>query len=214
MGYHSSDVDKDGQPAPKGEICVRGGCVSLGYFDLPEQTAEVFEKGRGKSDDALTWFHTGDIGQWRTDGTLMIIDRKKDLVKLSHGEYIALGNLESIYAHSPLVDHICIYADADHQRPIAIVVPNKDKVQALIAQHGGSTEGMQSAGVRQAVVEELSKYAAARKLEKWERIAAVYLTDDEWSPQTGILTEAMKLKRHEIKKKYKQQIEQTYKGVD
>ena len=210
MGYHSNDVDKDGQPAPKGEICVRGGCVSMGYFDLPDQTAEVFEKGRGKGDDALTWFHTGDIGQWRTDGTLMIIDRKKDLVKLSHGEYIALGNLESVYAHSPLVDHICICADAHHQRPIAIVVPNKDRVAAL----GGSKDGLQSQAVRQAVVDDLGKYAAARKLEKWERIAAVYLTDDEWTPQTGMLTEAMKLKRHEIKKKYKQQIDETYKGVE
>ena len=212
MGYHSSDKDKDGKPAPKGEICIRGGCVSSGYFELPDQTAEVFEKGRGKSGvEALSWFHSGDIGQWREDGTLMVIDRKKDLVKLAHGEYIALGNLESIYSHSPLVDQLCICADADHQRPIAIIVPNKGAIQGVMSQKGGD---MQSAGVRQAVVEELGKYAAARKLEKWERIAAVYLTDDEWTPQTGMLTEAMKLKRHEIKKKYKQQIEETYKGVE
>ena len=48
MGYHSTDQDKDGNPAPRGEICIRGGCVAPGYFDLPEQTAEVFEKGKGK----------------------------------------------------------------------------------------------------------------------------------------------------------------------
>ena len=215
MGYRSSDVDKDGKAAPKGEIVIRGGCVAPGYFDLPEQTAEVFEKGRGKGDDALSWFHTGDIGQWREDGTLMIIDRKKDLVKLAHGEYIALGNLESVYAHCPLVEHICIYADADHQRPIAIVVPNKAALQGLAAQKGTKgSDALQSSAVREAVVADLGKYAAARKLEKWERIAAVYLTEDEWSPQTGLLTEAMKLKRHEIKKKYKQQIADTYKGVE
>ena len=166
-----------------------------------------------QGDDALTWFHSGDIGQWREDGTLAIIDRKKDLVKLSHGEYIALGNLESIYAHSPLVSNICIYADADHQRPIAIVVPNKSALGGVA--HSGSTSGngLQSAAVKEAVVADLNKYAAQKKLEKWERIAAVYLTDDEWTPQSGLLTEAMKLKRHEIKKKYAKQIEETYKGV-
>ena len=165
-----------------------------------------FEQG----DDALTWFHSGDIGQWREDGTLAIIDRKKDLVKLAHGEYIALGNLESIYSHSPLVQNICIYADADHQRPIAIVVPNKSGLP-----HSASTSGnaLQSAAVKEAVVADLNKYAAQKKLEKWERIAAVYLTDDEWTPQSGLLTEAMKLKRHEIKKKYAKQIEETYKEV-
>ena len=217
MGYHSADVDKDGAPAPKGEIVIRGGCVAPGYFDLPDQTAAVFERGSGsKGDEALTWFHTGDIGQWGEDGTLMVIDRKKDLVKLSHGEYIALGNLESVYAHSPLVEHICIYADADHQRPIAIVCPNKAQLRALAAQHhvGDGDNALQSAAVKQAVVAELGKYAAQRKLEKWERIAAVYLTDDEWTPQTGLLTEAMKLKRHEIKKKYKKQIDDTYQGVE
>ena len=54
MGYLSTDKDKDGKPAPRGEICIRGGCVAPGYFDLPDQTAEVFEKGKGKVRIRLT----------------------------------------------------------------------------------------------------------------------------------------------------------------
>lgn len=43
----------------------------------------------------MRWFYTGDIGQFHPDGCLEIIDRKKDIVKLQHGEYISLGKVLS-----------------------------------------------------------------------------------------------------------------------
>ena len=58
MGYHSTDKDKDGNPAPRGEIVIRGGCVAPGYFDMPTQTAEVFEKGKGKASTSIRPLHT------------------------------------------------------------------------------------------------------------------------------------------------------------
>lgn len=60
------------------------------------------------------------------DGSLSIIDRKKDLVKLSHGEYIALGKLESAYGGSKYVEFVCAYADSHHSAPVALVVPKHD----------------------------------------------------------------------------------------
>ena len=41
----------------------------------------------------MRWFYTGDIGQFHADGCLEIIDRKKDIVKLQHGEYVSLGKV-------------------------------------------------------------------------------------------------------------------------
>lgn len=41
----------------------------------------------------MSWFYTGDIGQFHADGCLEIIDRKKDIVKLQHGEYVSLGKV-------------------------------------------------------------------------------------------------------------------------
>lgn len=41
----------------------------------------------------MRWFYTGDIGQFHSDGCLEIIDRKKDIVKLQHGEYVSLGKV-------------------------------------------------------------------------------------------------------------------------
>jgi long-chain acyl-CoA synthetase len=41
----------------------------------------------------VRWFYTGDIGQFHPDGCVEIIDRKKDIVKLQHGEYVSLGKV-------------------------------------------------------------------------------------------------------------------------
>ena len=71
---------------PQGEVLVHGANVALGYYKNEEKTQEDFIVVNGKR-----CFATGDIGEFRTDGSLRIIDRKKDLIKLGHGEYISLG---------------------------------------------------------------------------------------------------------------------------
>ena len=81
--YHISD-----KPNPRGEIVIGGDCVTAGYFKNEEQTkASYFEEGGQR------WFCTGDIGEIFPDGTIKIIDRKKDLVKLQFGEYVSLGKV-------------------------------------------------------------------------------------------------------------------------
>jgi long-chain acyl-CoA synthetase len=77
--------------------------VALGYYKDPDKTKEDF-----LSDG---WFRTGDIGRWNEDGSLSIIDRRKNIFKLSQGEYIAPEKLEAVYARSPLVQQIwvCIF---------------------------------------------------------------------------------------------------------
>lgn len=47
-------------------------------------------------ENGMRWFYTGDIGRFHPDGCLEIIDRKKDIVKLQHGEYISLGKVSKI----------------------------------------------------------------------------------------------------------------------
>ena len=70
-------------------------------------TAENFYEEGGKR-----WFRTGDVGELHEDGTLRIIDRKKDLVKLQLGEYVSLGKVESQLKTHPLVENICVYGDS------------------------------------------------------------------------------------------------------
>jgi long-chain acyl-CoA synthetase len=93
MNYTVND-----QPCPRGEIVARGPMITLGYFNQPEKTKADFREDG--------WFHTGDIGQINPDGSLSVIDRKKNLIKLDTGEYVALEKLESIYNNCPFVSPV------------------------------------------------------------------------------------------------------------
>ncbi|EHA8586362.1 Acyl-coA synthetase family protein [Cocos nucifera] len=94
---------------PRGEICVRGNTLFSGYYKSEDLTKEVMIDG---------WFHTGDIGEWQPDGSMKIIDRKKNIFKLSQGEYVAVENLENVYGLVPDIDSIyceilAVQVDAD-----------------------------------------------------------------------------------------------------
>jgi hypothetical protein len=51
-------------------------------------------------------FTAGDIGEWQPDGSMKIIDRKKNIFKLSQGEYVAVENLENIFSQTPGVESV------------------------------------------------------------------------------------------------------------
>jgi long-chain acyl-CoA synthetase len=117
MNYASTD-----RPNPRGEILIRGPSVISEYLDDEENTRNNFTGG---------WFRTGDIGMWLPNGSLAIIDRKKNLIKGGHGEYIALEKLESIYATSKFALNVCIVMDSSHYFPIAFISGNGPALQQL-----------------------------------------------------------------------------------
>ncbi|VDP84485.1 unnamed protein product [Echinostoma caproni] len=113
-GY--SPYDK---PSPRGEILISGGPVSKGYYKQPELTERDFYK----DENGVRWFCTGDIGLMHTDGSLSIIDRKKDLVKLQAGEYLSLSKVELALSQSVYVEQVCVYANSSEHYAICFVSP-------------------------------------------------------------------------------------------
>ncbi len=90
-GYTHAD-----KPYPRGELHVGGQAVSPGYFEQEEQTKEAFYR----DEKGVQWFRTGDIVEVNAAGLVHIIDRRKDLVKMQHGEYISLGKVRTTSGNS------------------------------------------------------------------------------------------------------------------
>ena len=126
MNYTNRDIDeKTNQLAPRGEIWVRGGGIIPGYYKNDEKNAETF------TEDG--WLQSGDIGKIGPDQKeLIIIDRKKNIFKLSQGEYIAPEKLEGDYKTiTPLIKDIYIYGDSLKSCIIAIITVEKENQRAL-----------------------------------------------------------------------------------
>jgi long-chain acyl-CoA synthetase len=172
---------------PQGEILVRGPAIFKGYYKRPDLDKEAFT-----SDG---WFRTGDVGQWNKDGTLSIIDRLKNLVKLSGGEYIAVEYLESIYKSCPLVANGAIVANGEHSQPMMVVVAHPQNIPIFAKKNGlGDGEDLEALCEDEAVVEaalkELNSVGRKQGLKGMELLESIVLTADEWTPESGFLTAA------------------------
>jgi long-chain acyl-CoA synthetase len=164
---------------PQGEIWIRGGGVTEGYLDMPEETKEAF------TDDG--WFKTGDVGEFNANGEIRIIDRKKNLVKTLAGEYIALEKLESVYRSAPIVANICVYAAEDRQKPVAIIVPTEPQLKKIASAEGVSGDSLEELvhdkKINSAVLKQLQQAGQKGGLAAFEMIEGVVLADEEWTPQ-------------------------------
>ncbi|KAI1265569.1 AMP-binding enzyme [Xylariaceae sp. FL1019] len=199
-GYHATN-----KPNPQGEIWIKGPSVLDEYYQNEKETEENLQDG---------WFKTGDIGEWDSNGHLKIIDRKKNLVKTLNGEYIALEKLESVYRSATVVNNICVYADENKAKPIAIIVPAEPALKKLASDNGISAssieEMVQSKKLKSLVLKELQNVGRSSGLSGIEIIEGVALCDEEWTPQNGLVTAAQKLNRKPILNKYKEQVNEAY----
>uniref|UniRef100_A0A671Y0H3 long-chain-fatty-acid--CoA ligase n=1 Tax=Sparus aurata TaxID=8175 RepID=A0A671Y0H3_SPAAU len=205
-GYHSTD-----KPNPRGEILIGGPNVTMGYFKSEGKNRDDFfvdERGQ-------RWFCTGDIGEFHSDGCLKIIDRKKDLVKLQAGEYVSLGKVEAVLKNCSLIDNICAYANSDQSYVISFVVPNHKQLMAVAEQmqvRGTWEEICNNSQMEKEVLRIITEAAISAKLERFEIPKKIRLSAEPWTPETGLVTDAFKLKRKELKTHYQEDIERMYGG--
>ena len=101
-------MDKDDNEVPRGtvgEICARGENVMLGYWQLPDLTAETLRNG---------WLHTGDGGRMDEDGFIYVVDRVKDMI-ISGGENVYSAEVEdALYQHDAMVE--CAVIGLPHEK--------------------------------------------------------------------------------------------------
>ncbi|PAN41433.1 hypothetical protein GQ55_8G041900 [Panicum hallii var. hallii] len=204
-GYLTTD-----SPMPRGEIVIGGPNVTKGYFKNEAKTNEVY-----KDDErGMRWFYSGDIGRLHPDGCIEIIDRKKDIVKLQHGEYVSLGKVEAALSVCPYVDQIMVHADPFHSYCVALLVAAHSELKGWASKQGITYSDFADLCQKQETVKEvlqsLAKAAKQARLEKFEIPAKIKLVPEPWTPESGLVTAALKLKREIIKKAYEKNLAQLY----
>ena len=198
------------KPRPRGEVLIGGKNITAGYYKQPQKTAEEYFVDT----EGIRWFRSGDIGQVEEDGTLRIIDRKKDLVKLQFGEYVSLGKVESVLKTCSLVENICVYGDSKKSFVVALLCPDTNNLKNLVKKLGktelDSVAMCRDKDVTGAVLRELVLYGKQARLEKFELPGAVTIVPEMWTPDSGLVTAALKLKRKPLQQFYQNDINRMY----
>ncbi|QUC22918.1 uncharacterized protein UV8b_07159 [Ustilaginoidea virens] len=201
LGYNTDNVK-----VPQGEIWMKGLPILKEYYKNPEETAKAVTPDG--------WFKSGDIGEFDAKGHLKVIDRVKNLVKMQGGEYIALEKVESVYRGAQTVANIMVHADPEHSRPIAVIMPNEKVLVEKAKNLGVDEHDMHtSAKVRDLVLKDLQSTGKRSGLSSMEIVAGVVITEEEWTPPSGLVTATQKLNRRAIRDKYKTEIEQCLKNA-
>ncbi|CAN7992988.1 unnamed protein product, partial [Ixodes hexagonus] len=206
-GYHITD-----KPYPRGEIVIGGPTVAAGYFKRPELTAESFEEGPTR------WFHSGDIGEFLPKGLLRIIDRKKDLVKLQYGEYVSLGKVETALKTHPLVDNVCVVGSSLSTFTVALVQPSEPALRKLAASVGVPVtlplaKLCDEERVKEKAAKELISHCGTSGLVRFEIPLKYKLCKEPWTPESELVTAALKIRRVQLQRFYEVDIKLMYKAA-
>jgi long-chain acyl-CoA synthetase len=186
-----------------GEILTRGPHVMLGYYKDPEYTARVIDRDK--------WFHTGDIGELVGGRYLKITDRKKDIFKLSAGKYVAPQLIENMLRGSEYIEQVMVIGENEKQAA-AIISPNFNTLHYWALKHKlhyrDNVELITLPQVHERVRRELDEYN--KSLAPHEQIKQFRLVADEWTPNNGLLSPTLKLRRGPLMEKYKDLVADIY----
>ena len=189
--------------AEDGEILTRGEHVMQGYFKLPEETASVID-GDG-------WFHTGDLGEFDEDGFLTITGRKKNLLKLSNGKYVAPEPIENMLKASQYIAEAVVIGDAQKVAG-AVIVPSFPALEEFAQREELPTEPIEElvnhSKTRSLYREEIDKHTG--ELADFERIRVFLLMEREFDIEADELTPTLKVKRKEALAPLQEKIDALY----
>ena len=167
--------------AEDGEILVKGENLMLGYWNNKEATEQTIKDG---------WLHTGDIGEFDEDNYLKITDRKKDIIVSLGGDNIAPSKIENLLTLSPEIEQACVFGEQKNYIAALLVLNSESK---------SSDEDIQR------YIDEVNK-----DLTQPEKIKKFIFINEPFSIENNLMTPTMKVRRHEVQKKYQNQIDQLF----
>jgi fatty acid CoA ligase FadD9 len=188
LGYFRTD-----RPYPRGELLVKTDMMTPGYYKRPELTAAVF--------DADGYYRTGDVMAEIEPDHLVYVDRRNNVLKLAHGEFVATSNLEAVYSAAPLVRQIFVYGNSERSSLLAVIVPTLE----ALGEFGDDIDA-----VKTALHKSLKQCAAAAQLPSYEVPVDFIIATEPFTEENGLLSGVGKLLRPWLKEHYGARLEQMY----
>ena len=207
INYLSTDVNpKTGAPEPKGEVCSRGQFIMKGYFkDMKHYRESVDEDG---------WLHSGDVGVilGGQGNVLKIIDRVKNLFKLSQGEYVAPDKVQKILMNSKYVNQLFLHGESLYNYAIALVYPELNECIAFLKE--GKKLGdidydkitykdlPENKIMENEIAKDCDRVGRQYGLKGFEIPKKIRIISEGFTPQNNLMTATLKLKLTDIRVKY------------
>lgn len=188
--------------AGDGELLARGGMVMQGYWNRPEESAEVMDDGG--------WLHTGDIAMMDEDGYVRIVDRKKELIVLSNGEKVSPSRVEKCLSMDHAIPQAMVIGE---RRPYltALVAADETEFGRCWRKDQGTVlplDWRNSQVVHDWLLARMR--LACQELPNFMQIRDFTFVDEAWSQDSGMLTPTLKFKRHHILDRYQAAIDAMY----
>lgn len=185
------------------EILLKGGSISKGYYNNPEENAKAF------TEDG--YLRTGDAGYLDKEGNLYITERIKELMKTSNGKYIAPQQIEGKVGKDSFIEQIAVIADA-RKYVSALIVPNYEALaeyaKSLNLKYKNYSELIKNSQIVEFFQKRLQHLQ--QELAAYEQIKKFTLLTTPFSINNDELTPTLKLKRKNIYKNYFREIEAMY----
>jgi long-chain acyl-CoA synthetase len=179
------------QLSDTGEILLRNPAMMVGYYKQPELTAKTI--------DTDGWLHTGDLGEIDAEGFLYITGRVKDIFKTSKGKYIAPSPIEQRFQSALGIEQM-------------ILMGNGFTQPFLVVSTFESTHADDHAAMIKNCKQALSDINPS--LEAQERLSHIFLSNQPWTPENGMLTPTLKMIRGSIEKFYQKNAEDLMKSTN
>ena len=190
-----------------GEIMCRGHNVMLGYYKMPELTAEVIDNDG--------WFHTGDLGEFNQYGLLKITGRMKNLFKTSLGKYINPDIIERKFTESNFFENIVVFGE-NEKYAAALIIPDFEFIKSWCKKHeitySNDHDMLNNQDVKTRLANEIKRINSF--FGDTEKIKRYCFIEDSWTVANGILTPTLKVKRSVVKEKYSSLINKLFHAED
>lgn len=190
---------EDGSPCATNEtgiLWIKGPQVMRGYYENPTRTREVLDEDG--------WFNSGDLGHCDDEGNLWITGRAKDTIVLAGGENVEPEPIETLVKTSPLIEQAVVVGQDEKALGI-LIVPSDEALEREVPRTEWDAQGdvLNGEAVRKVYRREIDRLVTRENgCRPTDRVATLQVLAQPLTPDNGMLTQTLKVRRHVIAQRY------------